>query len=91
MGDPGAVNGAVNPNTLCSLQRTVYPGPVFHRRAHTHPHTPCYFMVLTGGTVCPTLSSQWSICTHHKQWQYCTSHTVSQRQRHMGSGAQSKT
>ena len=62
MGDPGAVN----PNTLCSLQRIVYPGPVFHRRAHTrtHTHTPCYFMVLTGGTVCPTLSSQWSICTH---------------------------
>ena len=33
---------------------------------HTHVHTdkPCYFMVLTGGTVCPTLSSQWSICAH---------------------------
>ena len=29
-----------------------------------HTHTPCYFMELTGGTVCPTLSSQWSICAH---------------------------
>ena len=64
LGDPGAVN----PDTLCSFQRTAYPHLVFHRRSHTrthtHTHTPCYFMVLTRGTVCPTLSSQWSIYAH---------------------------
>ena len=60
LGDPGAVN----PDTLCSFQRITYPPFVFHRCSHTrtHTHTPCYFMVLTRGTVCPMLSSQWSIC-----------------------------
>ena len=42
---------AVNPDTLLYFLLT-------------HLHTPCYFMVLTGGAVCPTLSSQWSICAH---------------------------
>ena len=67
LGDPGAVN----PDTLCSLQRAAFPTlpsvvvhTHVHTHTHTHTHTRCYFMVLTGGTVCPTLSSQWSICAH---------------------------
>ena len=43
-------------------QHTLHSCPFTH--TYTHTHTPCYFMVLTGGTVCPTLSSQRSICAH---------------------------
>ena len=59
----------MNPDRLCSLQRTVYPRVVFHRRAHTRTHTHTHthttlFHGIDRGTVCPTLSSQWSIYAH---------------------------
>ena len=54
LGDPGAVNfSALCIPTLCSI--------VVHTHVHTHT---MLFHGTDRGTVCPTLSSQWSICAH---------------------------